>query len=53
MGTCGLCGAELPDEEAGRHLLDEHGVDVNEAESWPDGAPVVYDRTLEPTDFEP
>lgn len=55
LGICNLCRAEgLPDlvaiEDLVEHLHDKHGMDV-EILTWPDGVPVVFDRTLEPNDF--
>lgn len=52
MGMCFLCDppALIPDGDALAHFERVHptlGVS-----RWPDGKPVVIDRTLEPEDFE-
>jgi hypothetical protein len=47
---CQLCLEWLPLEEIMGHVRGAHGLDVD-IETWPDGAPVVIDRTLEPDSF--
>ena len=54
VGLCGLCDPprRIAAAELIEHLRSAHGVPVV-IELWPDGEPVVVDRTLEPEDFEP
>ena len=51
---CNVCEPprRLPLTAIGEHLLDEHGIDVDDATRWPDGELVIVDKTLEPEDFE-
>ena len=38
-------------EDLREHLRDVHGMDPKDIATWPDGAPVVVDDTLRPSDF--
>lgn len=54
-GTCSLCQeaglpARIHIDELVEHLYSVHGTTVDIL-TWPDGEPVVFDRTLEPDDF--
>ena len=51
MGTCAICGAQVPPEELLGHLRGAHGIE-EEIATWPDGEPVVIDQTLQPDDFD-
>lgn len=47
---CALCGQNIEAENIMGHLRGFHDLDV-EIEEWPDGEPVIVDKTLEPEDF--
>ena len=53
---CLLCSDEWPDVEGGiesffDHLRVNHPDQYEPPERWPDGALVLHDETLEPSDF--
>lgn len=54
MARCALCDATYPDSEMLEHLESQHpGLAADASlERWPDGHPVIFDRTLEPDDFD-
>jgi hypothetical protein len=49
--TCNLCGGAFQLEEINGHLAGAHG-QTEQIECWPDGEPVILDRTLQPKDFK-
>ncbi len=53
MGRCRLCHDAVSDDRLGVHLRLVHPEEYGDGfEEWPDGAPVVVDKTLAPDDFE-
>lgn len=48
---CELCLAAVPTDRLLTHLRMLHPDAYEPVETWPDGAPVVVDTTLTPTDF--
>lgn len=55
MATCYVCPPgdnNVPDEEMFNHLQEVHPHVFGDGPGrWPDGSVVVYDMTLEPSDF--
>ena len=50
---CELCGETGPDEDVLEHFRLMHPeVDAHTLVRWPDGRPVILDRTLEPQVFD-
>ncbi len=47
---CALCGEPMPLELLMGHLRGAHDIE-EDIETWPDGSPVIVDRTLRPEDF--
>ena len=57
MGACFVChpeGVSVPDDQLGEHMAEHHPEVWKEMQEavWPDGAPIIVDETLEPSDFE-
>jgi hypothetical protein len=53
-GTCFVCDPRgVSVAMIGAHVAQWHPELLAELERWPDGEPVVIDRTLEPGDFAP
>lgn len=50
-GICQLCGERIAVEVLIAHLRVDHHIDA-EVSTWPDGAPVVIDESLLPSDFK-
>lgn len=51
MGSCALCGDDVPTLDLLDHLRIRHPDRYEPPLRWPDGALVVVDETLEPGDF--
>ncbi len=51
LAFCVLCGKTISLELLMGHLRGNHDIS-EDIETWPDGSPVIIDKTLEPKDFE-